>query len=469
VSKILKSVAVDCILNKEQQAFSKMTEVVKIQLSDKNEIDYEVKDQPFTSLCDYSETCDFECVNKPSAFTDKTTYTYESAKNSKVADRIKELFTLRHIYHEEELINLLKTKGKGIEIERVIYDMINDKELLIDKFGRKGSLVNINNLYIFQPIEIKNKHATMYERMNPITYKPKMVQIYVDGDTEEDEDEEEEDEHDEHEEKPKSKSKITRKGKSKTNFMEKLMTSYDKAKVGSNDDDWYDHYYSTLKLLKIYLNDMDKDLLLIFHICETFTFEEDLQAIELFVKDDVSEIEDVVKKYYEQFVVQKDDITGILLMNYALKDPLQVYVLNEHSGSGSNGNWIPATYEEKGILSKEIKKKIKMREEEELFKWVGYMGMYKGSFNFKLINTETSTDREKLTSSVFELKGRPEMYKILNETVDESFTYNKSTADVKKIQLAILQEIYLRIYNRQNEERYFLNKLETYILNKKLR
>ena len=468
VSKILKSVAVDCILNKEQQAFSKMTEVVKIQLSDKNEIDYEVKDQPFTSLCDYSETCDFECVNKPSAFTDKTTYTYESAKNSKVADRIKELFTLRHIYHEEELMNLLKTKGKGIEIERVIYDMINDKELLIDKFGRKGSLVNINNLYIFQPIEIKNKHATMYERMNPITYKPKMVQIYVDGDAEEDEDDED-DEHDEHDEKPKSKSKITRKGKSKTNFMEKLMTSYDKAKVGSNDDDWYDHYYSTLKLLKIYLNDMDKDLLLIFHICETFTFEEDLQAIELFVKDDVSEIEDVVKKYYEQFVVQKDDLTGILLMNYALKDPLQVYVLNEHSGSGSNGNWIPATYEEKGILSKEIKKKIKMREEEELFKWVGYMGMYKGSFNFKLINTETSTDREKLTSSVFELKGRPEMYKILNETVDESFTYNKSTADVKKIQLAILQEIYLRIYNRQNEERYFLNKLETYILNKKLR
>jgi hypothetical protein len=110
-----------------------------------------------------------------------------------------------------------------------------------------------------------------------------------------------------------------------------------------------------------------------------------------------------------------------------------------------------------------------MREDEELFKWIGYMGMYKGTFNFKLINTETNPDREKLTSSVFELKGRPEMYKILNETVDESFTYNKTTADVKKIQLAILQEIYLRIYNRQNEERYFLNKLEAYILNKKLR
>ena len=465
VSKILKSVAVDCILNKKQQSFSNMTEVVKIQLSDKNQIDFEVKDQPFTSLCDYSETCEFQCINKEGAFTDKTTYTYESAKNSKLIDRIKELFTMKHVYHEEELINLLKTKGKDIEIERVIYDMINDKELLIDKFGRKGSLVNINNLYIFQPIEIKNKHISMHERMNPISYKPKMVQIDIDSDS--DEDEQDEDDEDDEE---KSKSKISRKGKIKTNFMEKLMTSYDKAKQGSNEDDWYDHYYSTLKLLKIFLNEIDKESLLIFHICETFTFEEDLQAIELFVKDEeeITSIENIIKQYYEQFIVQKDDITGVLLMNYALKDPLQIYVLNEQSGSNV-GKWIPATYEEKGILSKEIKKKIKLREDEELFKWVGYMGMYKGTFNFKLINTDSHEDKEKLTSSVFELKGRPEMYKILNETVDESFTYNKTTADVKKIELAILEEIYLRIYNIQNEERYFLNKLEAYIVNKKLR
>ena len=205
---------------------------------------------------------------------------------------------------------------------------------------------------------------------------------------------------------------------------------------------------------------------MIFHICESFSFEEDLQAIELFVKDDVNEIEDIIKKYYEQYIVQKDDVTGILLMNYALKDPLQVYVLNERSGTNA-GKWIPATYEEKGILSKEIKKKLMMND--ELFKWVGYMGNYKVSFDFKIINTEANTDREKFTSSVFENKGRPEMYKILNETVDESFTYNKTTADVKKIQLAILEEIYLRIYNKQNEERFFLNKLEVYIVNKKLR
>jgi hypothetical protein len=457
VSKLLKSVAVDCILNKQQQAFSKMTEVVKIQLSNSNEIDYEVKDQPFTSLCDYSETCEFQCINKPGIIKDKKTYTYESAKNSKIVDRIKELFTMKHIYHEDEFINLLRVKGKGIEIERAIYDMLNDKELLIDKFGRKGTLVNINNLYLFQPIEIQDKHVSIYERMNPIAYKPKLIEMEDQEDQSQGEAHGQDEEKGEDEVKPKSK---------RSNFMEKLMKYYDKAKQGLNEDGWYDHYYETLKLLKIYLSDQDKDILLIFHICESFSFEEDLQAIELFVKDDVSDIEDIVKKYYEQYIVQKDDITGILLMNYALKDPLQIYVLNERSGSNA-GKWIPATYEEKGILSKEIKKKLIMND--ALFKWVGYMGNYKGSFDFKIINTEANTDKEKFTSSVFENKGRPEMYKILNETVDESFTYNKSTADVKKIQLAILEEIYLRIYNKQNEERFFLNKLEVYIVNKKLR
>jgi hypothetical protein len=133
VSKLLKSVAVDCILNKEQQAFSQMTEVINIHLSNGINIDYEVKDQPFTSLCDYSESCEFECINKniDGMLTDRTTYTYESAKNSKIVDRIKELFTIKHVYHAEELSTLLKP---GIETERAFYNMINDRVILIDKF-----------------------------------------------------------------------------------------------------------------------------------------------------------------------------------------------------------------------------------------------------------------------------------------------------------------------------------------------
>ena len=461
VSKILKSVAVDCILNKEQQSFSKMTEVVHIKLSDYNEIDYEVKDQPFTSLCDYSETCEFECINKASSLVDKTTYTYESAKNIKILDRIKELFTMKHVYHDEEFKRLIKTKNtSSIEIERAIYNMINDKELLIDKFGRKGYLININNMYLFQPIEIKDEHVTMYERTNPITYKPKMVDLEFE------------------ETKTKLKSKLKSKvgedeeegegegegeddEKSGSDSMEKLMMLYDKAKTSKNKpesekDDWYDFYYETIKELKAKLTEEEIEQFLIFHICETFTFEEDLDALNIFFKEDLTDVEQIVRTYYEQFMVRVDDMVGFILLNHTLKDPVQIYILN--------GQLTLATYEEKSRLSKEIKKKMNLEklEEKPLFKWIGYMGNYKGSYDFKIINTEL----EKLTSSVFYNKGRPEMYKILNETIQERGLYNKSP--LKRDQLCIIEELYLRYFDT-GDERHFLNKLEIYILNKKLR
>ena len=430
VSKILKSVAVDCILNKEQQSFSKMTEIIKIKLSDHNQIEYEVKDQPFTSLCDYSESCQFECINKPGAITDKSTYTYESAKNSKIVDRIKELFTMKHVYHSEELATLLKP---GIETERAIYDMINDKEILFDKFGRKGYLININNLYLFQPIEIKDKHATMYERMNPIMYKPKMIEL-----------------------EPTEVVETT------PLSMEKLMRYFDKATDASNKDDWYDFYYSTVKLLKVDLK-QDTEAFLVNHICETFSFEEDLDAINLFLKEDTNVIENMVKKYYEQFIVQTDDTIGILLLNDTLKDPLQIYVIN-------GDRWTIATYEERGVLAKQIKKKLTLNQDHSLFKWIGYMGKIgntgnKGTYEFKVINTEL----QKLTSAVFEHKAFPELYKIINDTVETRNLYNKTSAPVKKVQLAIIEELYLRYYDKNDDSRYFLNKLEFYILNKKLK
>jgi hypothetical protein len=439
ISKLLKTVAVDCILNKDQQSFSKMTEVVKIELSDGIEIDFEVKDQSFTSLCDYSETCEFECINKSGSIIDKTTYTYESAKNSKIIEKIKELFTMRHVYHVDELSTLLQ-KYSRIETERAFYNMINDREILIDKFGKKGYLINVNNLYVFQPIEIKDKHVTMYERMNPITYKPKMIDVGLNtGPAVPDENVELE-----------VNENVT------IGIMDKFMKYYKKAKAASNEEDWYDYYYDSFKLVKSRVKDKDKDKMLVTHICETFTFEEELELIQLFLNESDDKEIQYIKSYYEQFVVQADDLTGILLLNYTLKEPLQIYVTN-------GTQWTLATYEERGILSKEIKKKLIM--DDSMFKWIGYMGNYKGSFDFKIINTESA----KLTSSVFENKGRAEMYKILNETSEESFVYNTTTADVKKIQLAIVEELYLRIYDKENEERYFLNKLEIYILNKKLR
>jgi hypothetical protein len=392
--------------------------------------------------------------------TDRATYTYESAKNNKIVDKIKELFTMKHVYYEEDLMNLLKPL-KLIETERAIYDMINDKVILIDKYGRKGTLIHIKNIYAFQPIELKNKHATMYERMNPITYKPKMVDINLEG--MEGNMENNLEGNLQRNLQPNLETNLEK----ENSAMKKLMKYYEKAQLHKevfderDRDDWYDYYYETFKnkTFKGSITDDQIERFLIYHICETFTFEEDLEALTLFSKPDIecNVIEKKVKDYYSQFMVMQNDdednLVGFILFNHTLKEPMQIYIFTD--------SLAPATYEERGILLNKIKEKMKMVD--DLFKWVGYMGNYKGTYDFKIINTEL----EKLTSAVFENKGRSEMYKILNETIEERNIYNKST-DIKKIQLTILEEIYLRFFD-QPESRSFLNKLEIYILNKKLR
>jgi hypothetical protein len=148
---------------------------------------------------------------------------------------------------------------------------------------------------------------------------------------------------------------------------------------------------------------------------------------------------------------------GILLINNLVKDPLQIYVFNE--------GWHIATYEERNILAKEIA--IIIDVELPVFKWVGYMGNYKNMFDFKIIDTTLP----KMTGAILDNKGRTAILKILNDTIEEKTYNNSNTADYKKVHLCIAEELYLRNLDETSggDPRYFLNKLEVYILNKKLK
>ena len=63
VSRALKEVAVDCILNSEQLGFTvgdmKMT--VDQTLSTGQTIKYPVGDKPFSAMCDYMDKCTYSC------------------------------------------------------------------------------------------------------------------------------------------------------------------------------------------------------------------------------------------------------------------------------------------------------------------------------------------------------------------------------------------------------------------------
>ena len=181
VSRLLKEVAVDCLLNYEQTGFTvaDMNKTVSQKLSTGQTIDYQVGDRPYSSTCDYQEKCSYKCM--PSAEITEEDITYDTYNENfimmnvdKITSRIRQLFMERFYYKKERLImeiNAVKNYPI-IQINAALTQLIDDKnEYISDKFGRLGSLINIGDLYLFQPLELTNPNISIYDRSVPVQYK----------------------------------------------------------------------------------------------------------------------------------------------------------------------------------------------------------------------------------------------------------------------------------------------------------
>ena len=56
-------------------------------------------------------------------------------------------------------------------------DSIIEHDYLTDKYNRLGNLVNINDYYLFQPIELLNKQISLYDKTRPLFYKKHTISI----------------------------------------------------------------------------------------------------------------------------------------------------------------------------------------------------------------------------------------------------------------------------------------------------
>ena len=65
--------------------------------------------------------------------------------------------------NNKKKINLIK-KYPLIQINSALKQLIEDKnEFISDKYGRLGNLINIGDLYLFQPLELNNKNVSLYD------------------------------------------------------------------------------------------------------------------------------------------------------------------------------------------------------------------------------------------------------------------------------------------------------------------
>ena len=92
----------------------------------------------------------------------------------KILQRIRILFKEHYIYEKVDLINRINAikHYSNEQINMALNVLITDKnEYINDMLERAGRLVNIGEYYLFQPLDIDNKHITHLERKRPLDFK----------------------------------------------------------------------------------------------------------------------------------------------------------------------------------------------------------------------------------------------------------------------------------------------------------
>ena len=184
VTRVLKETAVDCLLNRRGLDFSEkaITAIapnhnkVQLQLSTGPTIEYTLGDKDGSLICDFRD-CEYKCF-PPSddGELDRNTYneTFIIMNLDKILQRIRNLFKEKYVYQKTELLKEV-TAMKSYPLDQIYtalsYLINDDNEFITDTLGRMGNLVNIGNYYMFQPVELSNKHISRYDRVTPVPYK----------------------------------------------------------------------------------------------------------------------------------------------------------------------------------------------------------------------------------------------------------------------------------------------------------
>lgn len=478
VSRILKESSVDCLLNIDQTLFTEenMNTIVKQQLSNKMIIDYPIGDKAKTVSCDYMDTCDFKCKPFKQITEDEIKLdTYNEAfiliNTDKIIQRIRNLFKQRFFYKKNTLISEINVERNYplIQINVALTSLINDRnDYLIDKYDRIGRLINIEEYYLFQPIELTNENISVFDRRVPIDYKADMISLPINMNVED----------------VKINDKIIDIPnddivvKESINMIEKIDV-LDKIKENYNtgnskietvkrgEENWYLYLASihTKKILKddIGIDDDMFSMFLLRHILEKLSFNETFEILNyIYFKDKLDTIEMKIKNYYDDKLLVNKGIKGIILSKKNLK-------LNKNNQSLlvlGDKSWNEGKQEDYTDLAVAIKKLIIPLSDYNLY--VGFMGPFKDE-EINIFKVKNMNDKRSKGARC-DQSGKSDAVKLLNIIIGKDDNGNvKYTPEyikgINKTEFCVLQEMYLRYFNEtnKNNKRWFFSPEESII------
>ena len=512
ITRILKEISVDCLLHSEQQNFSaeKMMLTIPQTLSTGASINFNVGDKPFTTNCDFLDSCLYKC-SPEDAIKETNTLTYSdnffTSNNEKIIFRIKELMKDKYFYEKNELLSQLNYKKTypALQIFKALEQLIEtENEYITDKYNRQGRLINLGNYYFFQPIELTDVNISLYERSVPIPFKHNKIQITglstmssaksprfsavedVPVSNEDDQPPEEDDDQPpssfrdiDTKEAKEAKEVVTKSNPLVTkleDYYELVKSNVETKTLNKKSKDWYSLVAVIIHDFKtIFLKDrpgIEADLyeLLFVHMLEELLYHDLISVLNyLYEKeeDTLTPFETKLRMYFKQNEITYKEITGILLPKFNKEIKKITYELLVKYKTNTHYLWKPALGEDKNDLQKiisERKKYIKMNTNIPY----GFMG---------LINKNKEADQ-----LFYKYKGRAgdggatciQRNKKIVEDLNTLLTNLDATnldlmkiheKDYKKEEICILEEYLLRLNNKNktNGKLWFLTPIEEFL------
>ena len=485
VTRLLKTVSVDCVLNHSQTNFtSKQMEdvaengIVEIIPSTKDDlVEYKLGDNPFSEICDYMEDCKYKCypedadakIKKKETINELYDKEQISVNSKQTIEKIKNIFKIENAYHFETmmLMDAFNTATKE-ELYYGLTQLIEGPEIIQDKYGRQGRLVNRGDYYIFQPIEVTNPNISLYESKIPVKTMHEHVQYEI--------------ENDENIKTPVFGIDEVQDMKSETydsliqNIKEKLemATKENPNELKDKNDDWYynlnsikcnkldkktscDTKDSISVLTRLYFLGFTVKTLqkyITHHILETLSHENQLSLAKEVLKPGFQpkgELEKQILEYF-QFLQINQKKTLILAKN----DEIIYYHIS---------NWSKISDEEKIMLDNEMSAKMKKDEfKDNHSDIIGFIGEFlsKDMGSTMVFRTKNMTQKRNNKSAFLQNDSSKEAVvqklNTLLKLANSPFSFDnenckkcdRNTDDISKIAFAGIYELLIRKLNDEN-------------------
>jgi superfamily II DNA or RNA helicase len=489
VSRVLKEIAVDCVLNQAQTNFEeeKMTfhavKPVTLQLASGISLpDYKIGDKPFTAICDYLETCAYTCrpnkeLEEIQVRLDSYTEDFIMMNTDKLVYKIKKLMKERFFYRKKELIahlNVLKVYPND-QINAALQHLVEDKnEYLTDKYGRSGHLINIDDLYLFQPLELNDPQSSVFERSRPLDAKLRGVSPLQPpvGARTEGELPERDPRGAEGVEPPRGE--LPERGvegvKPPVEPPAELAAKYELAthpqKIKKGEKDWYLFCNLAIEFMK---KNGFTETVLFDHVAEHIVDELSLANIQLILnlieaRKPIFETSDLfrrVKKYLlAQIIVGKENLQGLI---WKEDGKTAVLVKTTDAAASQRQPWQKAEAEDLNDLDIPMNLK-KTTIISNLNKLVGFMNNFKKE-EYVVFKTKDITRPRDLGARCDQNSKKGHALSILNEIVGSDMF--STQLDIPQKEICIIQEFYLRNFTREKRlnKHWFLNPAEAVLTN----